>query len=207
MSKQSKTKLIVAAADLLRRRGLQATSIRELAKHAGAPLGSVYHYFPRGKAEFVADAISYTACEVEKQLAECLTRGPLAGFKHYFAQWRSVLVSSDYAAGCPLAAISMDAQAKQDAPDALLRVSEVFYDLRSQISTCLTAAGMELSQAEQLATAIIALTEGAILMCRANRDLHAIEVAETTVLALLSGSLGSNADACYQHADRNNSLI
>ncbi|WP_031569255.1 TetR/AcrR family transcriptional regulator [Rheinheimera texasensis] len=194
MSKQqSKQKLVAAAADLLRRRGLQATSVRELAKHAGAPLGSVYHYFPGGKAEFVADAVTFTGGQVEKQLADCLALGPLDGFKRYFAQWRTVLLSSGYAAGCPLAAISMDAQAKQDAPEALIRVSKVFHDLRTQIAVCLQAEGLAQPQAEQLATTIIAITEGAILICRANQDLDALEVAESSVLSLLSGSLISSA--------------
>ena len=54
---QNKARLTAAAADLIRRRGLQATSVRELAKHAGAPLGSVYHYYPEGKQQFVSEAI------------------------------------------------------------------------------------------------------------------------------------------------------
>lgn len=186
MSKQqSKQKLVAAAADLLRRRGLQATSIRELAKHAGAPLGSVYHYFPGGKAQFVADAVTFTACHVETQLAECLALGPMEGFKRYFAQWRSVLVESGYSAGCPLAAISMDAQAQQDAPEALSRVSEVFKDIKRQIASSLQESGLSATQAGQLATTIVALTEGAILMCRASQDLLAIDAAEATVLNLL----------------------
>lgn len=186
---QSKQKLVVAAADLLRRRGLQATSVRELAKHAGAPLGSVYHYFPGGKAEFVAEAVNFTAGQVERQLAECLVLGPVEGFKRYFAQWRSVLAGSGYSAGCPLAAISMDAQAQQDAPEALVRVSSVFKDLRRQIASCLTESGIQVLQAERLATTIVALTEGAILMCRASRDLDAIEMVESAVLDLLQNAL------------------
>lgn len=188
---QGKQKLVAAAADLLRRRGLQATSVRELAKHAGAPLGSVYHYFPGGKAEFVAEAVTFTGCQVEKQLADCLALGPLEGFKQYFAQWRRVLVESGFSAGCPLAAISLDAQAQQDAPEALLRVTAVFQDLKRQIAASLTESGIAALQAEQLAITVVALTEGAILICRASQDLHVIEVAETTVLALLSRALSS----------------
>ncbi len=186
MSKlQSKQKLVAAAADLLRRRGLQATSVRELAKHADAPLGSIYHYFPGGKAQFVADAVTFTACQVEKQLADCLAFGPMEGFKRYFAQWRSALVGSGYSAGCPLAAISMDAQAQQDAPEALMRVSEVFKDLNLQIASCLKESGISSPQADQLATTVVALTEGAILMCRASQDLLALDAAEDAVLNLL----------------------
>lgn len=195
MSKlQSKQKLVVAAADLLRRRGLQATSVRELAKHADAPLGSVYHYFPGGKGEFVADAVTFTACQVLKQLAECLALGPVDGFKRYFAQWRSVLVGTAYSAGCPLAAIAMDAQAQQDAPEALTRVSTAFKELSKQIASSLLGAGISLPQAEHIATTIVALTEGAILICRANQDLQALYVAETIILDLINNALIPTSD-------------
>lgn len=39
--------MLAGAADMLSRRGANATSIREVAKHAQAPLGSTYHYFRR----------------------------------------------------------------------------------------------------------------------------------------------------------------
>ena len=53
----SRDRLVIGAADMIRRRGLNATSVRELAKHAGAPLGSTYHYFPGGKQQVVTEAV------------------------------------------------------------------------------------------------------------------------------------------------------
>ena len=45
-----------AAAQMLARVGLNATSIREVTKLAEAPLGSTYHHFPGGKQELLARA-------------------------------------------------------------------------------------------------------------------------------------------------------
>lgn len=187
--KQSKPKLVMAAADLLRRRGLQATSIRELARHASAPLGSIYHYFPSGKAEFLEEAIAFTAVRAEEHITTCLALGPLDGFKLYFTQWRNVLTESDFAAGCPLAAISLDSQAQTDAPVALALTGETFKRLQTRIADCLQTSGIEDSNAQSLAISIIALTEGAILMCRAQRNLDALHCAEATVLSLIAAHL------------------
>ena len=55
----SRQQLVAGAADMIRRRGLNATSIREVAKHAGTPLGSTYHYFPGGKHQLAAEAVRY----------------------------------------------------------------------------------------------------------------------------------------------------
>ncbi len=50
-STPSRERIVAGAADMISRRGLSATSIREMAKHAKAPLGSTYHYFPEGKQQ------------------------------------------------------------------------------------------------------------------------------------------------------------
>lgn len=189
MSKQSKTKLIVAAADLLRRRGLQATSIRELARHAEAPLGSVYHYFPDGKAEFVQEAIAYAAEKVMSQLTECLALGPVEGFRLYFAQWRKQLTESGFSAGCPLAAIAMDSQAKQDAPAALALAAQTLKMVETQITASLCSAGIPADRARKLGVVIIALTEGAILMSRAQANLNPINTVDQSVSELLTREL------------------
>jgi AcrR family transcriptional regulator len=188
-TKQSKPKLVAAAADLMRRRGVQATSVRELARHANAPLGSVYHYFPNGKAELLQEAIAFTAQRVEAQITECLALGAVEGFKLYFAQWRSVLTESAFAAGCPLAAISLDAQTQIDAPAALALTGQTFQRLQTQIAASLSTAGIADTKAQSLATSIIAITEGAILICRAQQNLDALFDAETTVLGLIGVEL------------------
>ena len=56
---ESRQRLVAGAADMMRRRGLNATSVRELAKHAQAPLGSTYHYFPGGKYQLAAEAVQW----------------------------------------------------------------------------------------------------------------------------------------------------
>ena len=61
-------RLISTAADLLRRRGLSSTSIRELSKCAKAPLGSTYHYFPGGKPQLIGEAVTQTGQHIGKLL-------------------------------------------------------------------------------------------------------------------------------------------
>ena len=65
----SREQIVTGAADMIRRRGLNATSIREVAKHAGTPLGSTYHYFPGGKNQLATEAVQWAADTVQKVLA------------------------------------------------------------------------------------------------------------------------------------------
>ncbi|MFE4574745.1 TetR family transcriptional regulator, partial [Streptomyces chartreusis] len=64
---------------MISRRGLNATSIRETAKHARAPLGSTYHYFPDGKQQLATEAVRYTGAWVARSLRKELAAGPVAG--------------------------------------------------------------------------------------------------------------------------------
>ncbi|MBD9736107.1 helix-turn-helix transcriptional regulator, partial [Streptomyces sp. H28] len=43
--------MVFSAAQLIRREGVGATGMREVAAHARAPRGSLQHYFPGGKEQ------------------------------------------------------------------------------------------------------------------------------------------------------------
>jgi len=51
--------MIAGAASLLARRGMGATSFSEVLAATGAPRGSLYHHFPGGKDELMAEATRY----------------------------------------------------------------------------------------------------------------------------------------------------
>ena len=66
----SRGRLVMGAADMIRRRGLNATSVRDLAKHARAPLGSTYHYFPGGKQQVATEAVQFAGAVISRRLVE-----------------------------------------------------------------------------------------------------------------------------------------
>ena len=104
----SRDRLVVGAADMIRRRGLNATSVRELAKHAGAPLGSTYHYFPGGKQQVATEAVEFAGEVVSRRLAAELRQGPVVGLRAFLALWREVVVGNGFRAGCPVLAVSVE---------------------------------------------------------------------------------------------------
>ena len=113
----SRARMIAGAADMISRRGLNATSVRELAKHTQAPLGSTYHYFPGGKYDLATEAVRWTDDITTRILAKELNSGPLAGLKAFLALWRKVVLDSDFHAGCPVLAVSVeDLLDEQSAP-------------------------------------------------------------------------------------------
>src|SRR5271156_7052002 len=50
-------RMVRSAAQLIRRKGVSGTGMREIVIEADAPRGSLQHYFPGGKEELVSDAL------------------------------------------------------------------------------------------------------------------------------------------------------
>src|SRR5262245_19162513 len=50
-------RLLQATETMLREAGMAGTGIKEVVKRSGAPIGSLYHYFPGGKMQLVTEAL------------------------------------------------------------------------------------------------------------------------------------------------------
>jgi AcrR family transcriptional regulator len=57
MKRDAKDEMIEGVLRLLAQHGLQASSFSEVLTLTGAPRGSIYHHFPKGKEELVAAAL------------------------------------------------------------------------------------------------------------------------------------------------------
>ncbi|MFM9610593.1 TetR/AcrR family transcriptional regulator [Streptomyces sp. V2] len=172
----SRDRIVAGAADLISRRGLNATSIRELAKHAKAPLGSTYHYFPEGKQQLATEAVRFAGTTVSRILREELAAGPAAGLRAFLALWRGVVLKSDYHAGCPVLAVSVEEPLTDEVPPSLTAADEAFDDWQRLLADSLRAHGLDADRAEAVAALVVASVEGAIAMCRAKRSMVPLDL-------------------------------
>src|SRR5882757_2836068 len=107
MSSSTRAKMVAGAAHLMSRRGMNATSMREVVRHTGTPRGSIGHHFPRGKLQLIEDAITFAGARISGPL-EHLTRqrGAVAGLRAFIALWRQTLERTKFQAGCPVLAVA-----------------------------------------------------------------------------------------------------
>jgi AcrR family transcriptional regulator len=159
---------------MIRRRGLNATSVRDLAKHARAPLGSTYHYFPGGKQQLAGEAIRYSGDVVARTLAAKLEEGPLAGLQALLSWWREVVLRTEFRAGCPVLAVSVEEPDDSDT-ELLAAAAEVFGSWELLLANALRDAGAADEDADRVATLIVAAVEGTVAMCRAKRSIEPLD--------------------------------
>jgi AcrR family transcriptional regulator len=174
---------------MISRRGLSATSIREMAKHAKAPLGSTYHYFPEGKQQLVTEAVRYTGAWTAGSLRKELEAGPVAGLRAFLALWRKIVVDSDFRAGCPVLAVSVEEPPTDEPPAALLAAADVFTEWENLLAGSLREHGAEPRQAAQLATLVVAAVEGTVAMCRAKRSTRPLDDTAEQLTALIVAAI------------------
>ncbi|WP_413804991.1 TetR/AcrR family transcriptional regulator [Streptomyces sp. OE57] len=192
-SAPSRERILVGAADMISRRGLKATSIRELAKHAKAPLGSTYHFFPEGKQQLATEAVRYAGGAVTRILRKELDEGPVAGVRAFLTLWRGIVVNSDFRAGCPVLAVSVEEPPADEIPPALVAAAEAFEDWERLLAEALTAHGAVPDRAPGLAALIVASVEGAIAMCRAKRGMEPLDQIAQQLETLIADALGHPA--------------
>lgn len=67
-SPSTRDRLIDATEALLRERGLAGAGIKQVVARSGAPIGSVYHHFPKGKTELATLALQRHAAKAGRLL-------------------------------------------------------------------------------------------------------------------------------------------
>ena len=57
MARSTRESILTAAAELMRRKGYGAFGMKDVVAASGAPIGSLYHHFPGGKAQIAREAL------------------------------------------------------------------------------------------------------------------------------------------------------
>jgi len=186
-------RMVASALDLLARRGLQATSFSAVLEHSGAPRGSVYHHFPGGKDQMIdsaLDAAGGRAIELIERKAGAPAEEVAAWFLHI---WREVLIRGKFEAGCAVLAVAVAA----DSPELLDHTARVFRAWRTSLAGLLEQGGLTPLDATRFAAVLVASSEGAVVLARAEQSLEPFDLVAEQLLAQvrqLSGHPASGRD-------------
>ncbi len=164
-------KMIQGAAQLLARHGLQSTSFAEVLEHTGTPRGSVYHHFPEGKDQMVAEAVDLAGAFLAARLDAAAGASAVAVTEHFLAIWRGVLAQSQCASGCAVLAVAV----ATDSPELLSHAAAVFRLWRGRLAELLEQGGLARKDARRFATVLVASAEGAVVLARAEQDIEPFE--------------------------------
>ncbi|MGY0497426.1 TetR/AcrR family transcriptional regulator [Nocardia sp. FBN12] len=168
MAESVRERLIGSAVELLQRRGVAGTSIADLLERSGVARRSIYIHFPDGKNELITVSVAQAGDRISTFIEELVaTQTPPEALSAFVGFWKHLLASSDFEAGCPIAAA---AYGGLEAPTARQRAEQVFGRWQELLIFSLVAHGVDETEAAGIATTTIAAIEGAVVLCIAARS-------------------------------------
>jgi len=163
--------MVVSAALLIRERGAHATAISDVLAHSRAPRGSAYHYFPGGRTQLLCEAVDYAGDHVAAIIAEA--QSSLGLLDTLIDKYRRQLLDSDFRAGCPIVAVSVESGSEDDREriePVTERAAAVFDRWTDLLAARFIGDGIAAADARELAVFTTSAIEGAIVLARVRRD-------------------------------------
>jgi len=178
MAGEVRDRMVEGAMALLARRGLHATSFSEVLAATGAPRGSLYHHFPEGKEQLMGAAVDRAGAVLLGVLERGSAGSAEEEVRNFLAVWRAVLTRSNCEAGCAVLAVTV----ATDSADLLVHATAVFRAWRERLTDRLKQAGLTLPVARRFAMLLLASTEGAVVLSRADQSLEPFEAVAQQLL-------------------------
>jgi AcrR family transcriptional regulator len=147
-------------------------------ERSGAPRGSIYHHFPDGKDQMVGaalDAAGGRAIELLDRKAGAPAEEVATWFLHI---WREVLIRGRFEAGCAVLAVAVAA----DSPELLEQTARVFRTWRGRLAVLLELGGLRRDDAQRFAALLVASSEGAVVLARAEQSLEPFDLVADQLL-------------------------
>ena len=182
MAGDTRDRMIEATVDALQKNGVAGMSFTEVLQSSGAARGAIYHHFPGGKAQLVAEAAERFGQDVRDNFAALTGTTPRDVVESFLALVRPVVAASAHGGGCAVAAVGVGS-----ADDEGLRrvAADAFDSWVDQLAGHLAAAGLKREDATELATLLISLLEGAHVLCRSAGTVEPFERAARAAIALV----------------------
>jgi TetR/AcrR family transcriptional regulator, lmrAB and yxaGH operons repressor len=178
VTKDVRERMIEGAVRLLAQRGLQATSFSEVLELTGAPRGSIYHHFPGGKDELISAAVDRAGSHALRALDDRDEASAEEITAVFLGLWRELLSRSQFKAGCAVLAVAV----ATDSPGLLNDAGIVFRTWRGRLAALLDEGGLTARGAAQFAATLVAASEGAVALSRAEQSMEPYDLVSEQLL-------------------------
>lgn len=177
MAVGTKQRIVERSAELFRRQGFAGTGVKQIVAEAGAPFGSLYHFFPGGK-EQLGEEVIRTSGAIYGQLIDAFFvpgADPVAATRNFFAGAAQTLRETGYADACPIATVALEVSSTNE--PMRQACADVFNEWVDSAAARLVESGLTRKRSRALAISMLASLEGAFVLARALRSTEPVEVA------------------------------
>ena len=106
----TRERIVRSAAALFMQQGYSATGLKAVAEASEATTGSLYHFFPGGKAELAAETLRVSGRAYGELVMAIFDAAPdlITGVRDAFDGAAAVLRATGYADACPIATVALE---------------------------------------------------------------------------------------------------
>lgn len=172
----TREQILQTTCTLLEKQGYHGTGLNEIVKESGSPKGSLYHYFPEGKEQIVAEAVITSGNETAERIRLGLSESSNApkAISDFILKIAEQVELSKFAAGSPLTAVAMETATKSERINLACR--EAYTQLQVELKNKLMENGYSNLKAEELAVFSVASIEGGIILSRTYHTANPLRV-------------------------------
>ncbi|MGA8745178.1 MAG: TetR/AcrR family transcriptional regulator [Solirubrobacterales bacterium] len=182
MANDTKDRLLETSGALFRRQGYMGTGVKQIVEEAGAPFGSLYHFFPGGKEELGAETIRRSGALYGLLFVEFVGSDIdlLTGVGNFFAGAAQTLRETNYADACPIAIVALEVSSTNE--ELRKACADVFDAWIEGGTERFALEGIPRRQARAVVIQMLSALEGAFVLSRALRSTEPIELAGEAVV-------------------------
>jgi TetR/AcrR family transcriptional repressor of lmrAB and yxaGH operons len=183
--RDTRADLIQAMGRLLRDQGYTATGRAQLLEESGVSNGSLYHHFPGGMEELAEAALDASGRAVADALREALDGAPNTALGvARFLDMAAGPVGGEACLGCPVSPTALESPIIS--PRLRVTAARCFDQWERLIAARLRADGWREDAAPGVASAVLALIEGALLLARVSGQVSYLANAKQAATSLLA---------------------
>lgn len=185
---RTRARLVESMLDLIQARGYSGAGLNAVTKHAAAPKGSLYFHFPDGKEALGLEAIELAAARFQALIEEASREGgnPSETVRRIIDVLAGMMTDSDFQLGCPVSVVTLEMGTDSDR--LRLACATAFDSWITPMAQYLAATGHPEPQARTLATALVSMVEGALIISRAQGSVEPLRCAGAVITQLVDNN-------------------
>lgn len=168
MARSTREAILTAAAELMRVKGYAAVGMKDIVAASGAPIGSLYHHFPRGKVQIAGEALVNAGRAYALLIPTLVNPHTDLGeaVESVFAQAAQDMAATGFANMCPVGTVA--AEIADTVEELRVASAGVVAEWLAAGEAYFASRGV--ADARDLAATLIATLEGAFMLARTLRD-------------------------------------
>lgn len=170
VSSPTAERIITATAELMRRQGYGATTVKQITAAAHAPIGSLYHHFPRGKQQIATQALRTSGAAYIQLLPLLMDPYPdlHEAVPAAFTTAAEQIEQSGWMNMCPVGTVA--GEIADSEPELRTVTAEVIDDWIDRGSSYFRTRGLSATAARDFTIAVLGALEGAFILSRTLRS-------------------------------------